>query len=118
ELRQKLELLRKHRRTRAHRILEKLNTEFARENIEPFTGEDIKKIEDSVDGAFGRPHIAGYLVEKGIVSSIQEAFDKYLVRCNVPKLPPCHWRRLRAWSGTPGASWYWPTPMTPTGHRW
>ncbi|MDP3878871.1 MAG: PHP domain-containing protein [Dehalococcoidales bacterium] len=87
ELRQKLELLRKHRRTRAHRILEKLNTEFARENIEPFTGEDIKKIEDSVDGAFGRPHIAGYLVEKGIVSSIQEAFDKYLVRCNVPKLP-------------------------------
>lgn len=85
ELKEKLDLLKKHRRTRAHRILEKLNIEFAREDIEPFTGEDIKQIEDSVDGAFGRPHIARYLVTKGIVSSVQEAFDKYLVRCNVPK---------------------------------
>jgi hypothetical protein len=36
---------------------------------------------------FGRPHIANYLIEKGIVEDKQEAFDKYLVRCNVPKYP-------------------------------
>ncbi|MBL7210097.1 MAG: hypothetical protein ISS52_08360, partial [Dehalococcoidia bacterium] len=36
---------------------------------------------------FGRPHIANYLVEKGIVRSHQEAFDKYLVKCDVPKFP-------------------------------
>jgi len=36
---------------------------------------------------FGRPHIADYLVDKGIVSDRQEAFDKYLVKCNVPKYP-------------------------------
>lgn len=29
-------------------------------------------------GAIGRPHIAGVLVEKGHVSSIKEAFDRYL----------------------------------------
>jgi len=33
----------------------------------------------------GRPHIADYLVKKGIVQTRQEAFDKYLVRFDVPK---------------------------------
>ena len=35
----------------------------------------------------GRPHIADYLVKKGIVKTRQEAFDKYLVKCDVPKFP-------------------------------
>jgi len=87
ELINKLRLLREHREARAHQILEKLNAEFDKENIEPFTEEDIKNVEDSVDGAFGRPHIANCLVEKGIVRDKQEAFDRYLVRCNVPKYP-------------------------------
>ena len=34
-----------------------------------------------------RPHIADYLIKKGIVATRQEAFDKYLVRCDVPKYP-------------------------------
>jgi len=87
ELRDKLRLLREHREARAHQILEKLNAEFDKENIERFSEEDIKNIGDSVDGAFGRPHIANYLVEKGIVRDKQEAFDRYLVRCDVPKYP-------------------------------
>jgi len=87
ELKNKLQLMREHRETRAQQILEKLNIEFKKEHIESFTEEDIKKIQDSVDGAFGRPHIANYLVERGIVSSHQEAFDKYLVKCDVPKFP-------------------------------
>ncbi len=87
ELRNKLQLLREHREVRAHQILGKLNTEFENEHIEKFTEEDIRKIQDSVDGAFGRPHIAKYLVEKGIVRSNQEAFDKYLGKCDVPKFP-------------------------------
>jgi hypothetical protein len=37
----------------------------------------------------GRPHIADYLVKKGIVRTRQEAFDKYLVKCDVPKYPLC-----------------------------
>src|SRR4030042_1390945 len=87
ELKNKLQLMRDHREARARQILEKLNIEFDKENIERFTEKDLQNIQDSVDGAFGRPHIANYLIEKGIVSSLQEAFDRYLVRLDVPKFP-------------------------------
>ncbi len=86
-LKNKLQLIRERRETRARQILERLNVEFDKENIPRFTEEDLKKIQDSVDGAFGRPHIANYLIEKGIVRDKQEAFDKYLVKCDVPKYP-------------------------------
>ena len=87
ELKDKLQLMREHREGRARQILERLNIEFDKENIERFTEEDLKKIQDSVDGTFGRPHIANYLIEKGVVGSKQEAFDRYLVKCDVPKYP-------------------------------
>jgi len=87
ELKSKLRLIKEHRARRARQILKNLNVEFDKEGIERFTEEDLRKIEDSVDGVFGRPHIANYLVEKGIVKDKQEAFDKYLVKCNVPKYP-------------------------------
>ena len=87
ELRGKLGLMRAHRQSRARQILENLNAQFDSEGRARFTGEDLRKIEASVDGAFGRPHIANYLVAKGIVSDKREAFDRYLVRCDVPKYP-------------------------------
>jgi predicted metal-dependent phosphoesterase TrpH len=87
ELKNKLQLLKEHREKRAHQILQNLNIEFDKGGMARFTGEDLRKIEDSVDGVFGRPHIANYLVEKGIVKDKQEAFDRYLVKCNVPKYP-------------------------------
>ena len=87
ELKSKLELIRERREIRAREILEKLNIEFDKENIARFDEADIRKMQDSVDGAFGRPHIAKYLIEKGIVSSHQEAFDRYLIKCDVPKFP-------------------------------
>jgi len=86
-LKTKLALIRERREIRAREILDKLNIEFDKESIPNFNEEDMKKIQDSVDGVFGRPHIANYLVEKGIVRSHQEAFDKYLVKCDVPKFP-------------------------------
>jgi len=87
ELKTKLQLIKEHRKRRAHQILGNLNVEFDKEGIERFTEEDLRKIEDSVDGVFGRPHIANYLMEKGIVKDKDEAFDKYLVKCDVPKYP-------------------------------
>jgi len=87
ELGNKLQLMREHRERRAHQIIEKLNVEFDKESIPRFTEEDIRRIQDSVGGAFGRPHIANYLIEKKIVRDKQEAFDKYLVKCDVPKYP-------------------------------
>jgi len=87
ELRGKLRLMAEHREERARRILDNLNAEFAGEGIERLTEDDMQRIRDSVDGTFGRPHIADYLVGKGIVRDRQEAFDRYLVRCDVPKYP-------------------------------
>ena len=87
ELKDKLQLMKEHRERRARQILDRLNVEFEKEGRERFTEEDMKNMEDSVDGVFGRPHIANYLIQKGIVRDKQEAFDKYLVKCNVPKYP-------------------------------
>ena len=83
----KLDLIAKYRTERAAKILENLNAEFKSENISALTPDDFQRIEESVDGAFGRPHIADYLVKKGIVKTRQEAFDKYLVKCDAPKYP-------------------------------
>jgi predicted metal-dependent phosphoesterase TrpH len=87
ELKDKLKVMKEHRERRALMILGKLNVEFDKENIPRFTEKDIKNIENSVGWAFGRPHIANYLVKKGIVRDEQEAFDKYLTRCDVSKYP-------------------------------
>jgi len=84
---EKLDALREHRRLRAERILENLNRELVQEGLSPFDRDDMEAIEASVDGAFGRPHIADYMVKQGVVPGRQEAFDRYLVKCNEPKMP-------------------------------
>ncbi len=87
ELQEKLRVLKEHRKGRARLILDKLNVELEREGVQRFVEEDLKNIEAGVDGVFGRPHIANYLIEKGLARDKQEAFDRYLVRCDVPKYP-------------------------------
>jgi 3',5'-nucleoside bisphosphate phosphatase len=86
-LNSKLEAMAKCREERAAKILDNLNREFKKENIQALTKDDLRQIEESVDGVLGRPHIADYLVKKNIVKTRQEAFDKYLVKCDVPKYP-------------------------------
>ncbi|MGA1862346.1 PHP domain-containing protein [Deferribacter thermophilus] len=39
---------------------------------------DEKELKSNTDGELGRPHIAKFLVDKGVVKTTQEAFDKYL----------------------------------------
>jgi hypothetical protein len=87
ELKDKLQQMAEYREERAAKILDKINTEFEKEGIEKLTKNDFKEIQASVDGVLGRPHIADYLVRKGIVRNRQEAFNKYLVKCDVPKYP-------------------------------
>lgn len=86
-LKAKLEQMARYREERAAKILSNLNTEFEKEGIPPLTKRDFDEIQSSVDGTLGRPHIADYLVRKGIVRNRQEAFDRYLVKCDVPKYP-------------------------------
>jgi predicted metal-dependent phosphoesterase TrpH len=83
----KLRQMAEYREKRAAKILRNLDAEFEKEGIEKLTKRDFEEIQASVDGTLGRPHIADYLVKKGIVRNRQEAFDRYLVRCNVPKFP-------------------------------
>jgi hypothetical protein len=84
---QKLEELRRYRVLRAAEIMQNLNAEFREQGIPELTGEDMEAIEASADGSLARPHIAAYLIGKGIVSDKQEAFDRFLVKCDVPKMP-------------------------------
>ncbi|MCK4863737.1 MAG: PHP domain-containing protein [Dehalococcoidales bacterium] len=86
-LKEKLHLIRDHREKRAHQIIDNLNGEFKKEGFPLFTDSDLNKMQEGVDSVLSRPHIADYLVKKGIVTSRQEAFDRYLVKCDVPKYP-------------------------------
>jgi 3',5'-nucleoside bisphosphate phosphatase len=83
----KLDAMVKYREERAAKILDNLNLEFQKETIPALNTEDLRQIEESVDGTLGRPHIADYLIKKGIVKTRQEAFEKYRVKCDVPKYP-------------------------------
>jgi predicted metal-dependent phosphoesterase TrpH len=83
----KLRQMAEYREERAAKILRNLNAEFEKEGISKLTKRDFEEIQASVDGTLGRPHIADYLVRKGIVRNRQEAFDRYLVKCDVPKYP-------------------------------
>ncbi|MGD0643549.1 MAG: PHP domain-containing protein [Candidatus Bathyarchaeia archaeon] len=86
-LESKLEKIARYREDRALKILDNINMEFKEEDIALLTKDDFRQIEESVDGVIGRPHIADYLIKKGIIKTRQEAFDKYLVRCDAPKYP-------------------------------
>lgn len=83
----KLHDLRIYRKERAEKILKNINEEFIKEGVALLTQEDMDAIEAGVDGSFGRPHIANHLIGKGIVSTKQAAFDRYLTKCDVPKMP-------------------------------
>jgi len=86
-LQEKLQLAREHRVVRARQIMDNLNAEFRQEGRPVFTDEDLEAMQAGVDGILSRPHIADYLIKKGIVAGRQEAFDRYLVKCDVPKYP-------------------------------
>ena len=82
----KLNALRAFRQKRAVEIINNLNEVFLKEGFPEFTETDLHNIEKTADGALGRPHIANYLIEKNIVANKDEAFEKYLVKCNMPKM--------------------------------
>jgi predicted metal-dependent phosphoesterase TrpH len=69
-----LERQKEARFTRAHRILQLLE----KEGID--TRELAEEFNERTEKVLGRPHIARYLIEKGVVSCFQEAFDRYLLR--------------------------------------
>jgi predicted metal-dependent phosphoesterase TrpH len=71
ELNRALEKLQDSRRQRNPEILARLNKQGISIRID-----EVEK--EAADGQPGRPHIAKLLVKKGVVKSIDEAFDRYL----------------------------------------
>jgi predicted metal-dependent phosphoesterase TrpH len=73
QLNKTLAVLQQARKNRNPQIVKRLNSmgfEFSLEDVASEIG----------DGQLGRPHIARYLIKKGFVKSIDEAFKKYLAQ--------------------------------------
>ncbi|GED13002.1 PHP domain-containing protein [Aneurinibacillus migulanus] len=84
----RLEELREVRGKRNQMMIEKLN-----ELGISITMEEVERRKKEKAGNIGRPHMAEVLMEKGIVTSMKEAFDKYLgstgaAYVNPPRISP------------------------------
>ena len=71
---EELRHLQQARDERNERMLERLSSELGL----PITAEEVE--EEAGGKGMGRPHVAAVLMRKGVVGSIQEAFDVYLAR--------------------------------------
>jgi predicted metal-dependent phosphoesterase TrpH len=80
---EKLNSFRERREHRNTEILKRVNEKLAGENRAEIGLEEVLAY---ARDAIGRPHIARALLEKGYVHSIEDAFKRYLIPCNVPKL--------------------------------
>ena len=74
DLRKELLKIQTARRDRLDKTLEKLNTLGMKINL----GEILEEVGES--DSIGRPHFARVMVKKGLVTTVKEAFDKYLAK--------------------------------------
>lgn len=79
----KLDRFRERREHRNLEILERVNEKLAQEGR---AAVDLAEVLAFARDAIGRPHIARALLDRGYVSNMEDAFRRYLVPCNVPKL--------------------------------
>jgi 3',5'-nucleoside bisphosphate phosphatase len=70
------------REERGRAILDRIN---ARLSWEKKGSIDYEEVLEVAGGAVGRPHIARVMIAKGFARSIEDAFNRYLGPCNVPK---------------------------------
>lgn len=82
ELRSELEEFQVFRADRNRQIIERVNEKLSWEQRAPIDPDEVQK---RAGGTIGRPHIAQALQEAGYVDGNDEAFERYLVPCNVPK---------------------------------
>lgn len=73
-----------HRIQRGAGIVDKINGMLSRDGLQTL---DFSVIRQEIPDVVGRPHIARHLVTRGYVPSLEEAFSRYLVPCNLPKSP-------------------------------
>ncbi len=78
----KLSDFRARRDQRGQAIISAINDKLARENRASITYQETLAL---AEGALGRPHIARILLQKGYARSMEDAFTRYLIPCDVPK---------------------------------
>ncbi|WP_303721662.1 PHP domain-containing protein [Malonomonas rubra] len=67
---------------RNRQIIDRVNEKLAGEGRAPLDPQAVRRL---AGGTIGRPHIAQALRAAGYVADNEEAFNRYLVPCNVPK---------------------------------
>lgn len=82
ELQERLHEFAVRRANRNREIIAAVNFVLAQQAREPL---DIDEVEQLANGVMGRPHIARALLQRGYVNSMEEAFQRYLIPCDVPK---------------------------------
>ncbi|MEZ4598562.1 MAG: PHP domain-containing protein [Syntrophotaleaceae bacterium] len=81
-LREALREFQDYRESRNERIVQRINERLRQEGRELLDFEEIRR---RAEGTLGRPHIGMALIAKGHVGNMEEAFQRYLVPCNMPK---------------------------------
>ena len=82
ELLATLQEFRDKRERRGEAIIDRINEKLALEGRPPIEAREAAAL---AGGALGRPHIAQVLMAKGYAANMQDAFNRYLVPCDVPK---------------------------------
>jgi len=77
-----LEEFQQFRASRNRQIVERVNQKLSNEKRQPLDPDAVRQL---ADGTIGRPHIALALRQAGYVRNNEEAFERYLIPCNVPK---------------------------------
>lgn len=73
-----------YRRNRAQTMVGNINQELVAENMKPMDIDTILRL--GIEKPINRVDLAQYLLENGYVHTIQEAFDKWLNRHNIPNI--------------------------------
>lgn len=78
----KLRHFRERRETRGLQVIANINRKLQSEGKPVIDSAVIMAL---AEGSLGRPHIARVLIENGLSANMQDAFNSYLLPCNVPK---------------------------------
>lgn len=81
-LQEQLALAQQHRLQRGMAMLERINALLVQDGKTPL---DQTHVLQSARGALTRPHLAHALIARGYASNVQNAFENFLIPCNVPK---------------------------------
>ncbi|MBT0664415.1 PHP domain-containing protein [Geobacter pelophilus] len=79
---ERLNSFRERRDRRGEEIIARINDKLANNGKGSIS---FSEVVAGSDGALGRPHIARVLISRGYVTDMNQAFDEYLIPCDVPK---------------------------------